>query len=289
MMKISLSTALLSFLLIGTSFIVTAAPAAASTSYSVSVGYADDLRAAPNFPSPWCGGPNVALFASVGDSACAGNGPTWDDGAVMITNTGTTSFTINSLTVLEPNDWCNNTYGAGGCQLWGGYLPFVLAPGKSAIFAQTSGQNFDTSDFGLPGIGPSLTDNCNAGAEQGSATCVNNIATVEFTVNGVESDFKDVGFVLNTGGFDSVNSNPCPDNGNPNSSNDQPGACNESLQWRDISSTCGLTCPGGSGTPTGVPEFSIPLIVLTAISLVGIALVRRATLRTPVPGMQRAS
>jgi len=272
-MKKTLSTALLGFLLVTTSFIIFAPAVRASTQYSVQVGYADDLRAAPNFPSPWCGSPNVALFASVGDSACAGNGPTWDDGAILITNTGTSPITINSLTVLEPNDWC----GSGGCTIWGGYLPFVLAPGQQAIFAQTSGQNFDTSDFGLPGIGPSLTDNCNAGAEQGSATCVNNIPTVEFTVNGVQSDFKDVGFTLDTGGFDSVNSNPCPDNGNPNSSNDQPGACNESLQWRDISSTCGLTCPGGNPTPA-VPEFGFPIVLVAALGLLALVLVRKAVL-----------
>jgi hypothetical protein len=286
-MKSKASTAFVAFLLAATSFIVFAAPVAAgpTVSYTVSVGYADDLRAAPNFPSPWCGGANVALFASVGDSLCAGSGAQWDSGAIMITNTGATSFTINTLTLVEPNDWC----GSGGCTIWGAYLPFVLAPGKSAIFAQTSGENFDTSDFGLPGIGPSLTDNCNAGAEQGSATCVNNTPTVEVTVNSVQSDFKDVGFVTDTGGFDSVNSNPCPDNGNPNSSGDQPGACNESLQWRDISSTCGVTCPGGGGNPIpGVPEFSLPVAVITAIGLLALALVRKATLpRISAPGTQR--
>ena len=200
LMKKSLSTVLLGFLLVTTSFIIFAPAVRATTQYSVQVGYADDLRAAPNFPSPWCGSPNVALFASVGDSACAGSGPTWDDGAILITNTGTSSI-----------------------------------------------------------------------------TCVNNIPTVEFTVNGVQSNFKDVGFTLDTGGFDSVNSNPCPDNGNPNSSNDQPGACNESLQWRDISSTCGVTCPGGNPTPT-VPEFGFPIVLVAALGLLALVLVRKAVL-----------
>lgn len=121
-MKKTLSTVLLGFLLVTTSFIIFAPAVRANVAYTVQVGYADDLRAAPNFPSPWCGSPNVALFASVGDSVCAGSGPTWDDGAILITNTGSSSFTINSLTVLEPNDWC----GSGGCTIWGGYLPFIL-------------------------------------------------------------------------------------------------------------------------------------------------------------------
>src|SRR5271166_3568649 len=63
--KVSISA----FLLLATAFTFVAVPAHAVSPYSVSVGYADDLRPTPFFPNPWCGGANVALFASSGDIA----------------------------------------------------------------------------------------------------------------------------------------------------------------------------------------------------------------------------
>ena len=56
--------------------------------------------------------------------------------------------------------------------------------------------------------------------------------------------FTDSGQVLNTGGFDLAAANPCPGANNPNVG----GACNESLQWRDIG-TSGINNPGGTETP----------------------------------------
>lgn len=265
--KVSISA----FLLLATAFTFVAVPAHAVSSYTVSVGYADDLRPTPFFPNPWCGGANVALFASDGDQ-CGGNQPAWDSGAVMITNTGAVSITISSLTVTTPNEaagLCDS-----GCSIWGGSLPFTLAPGMHAIFAQTVSYNFDTSDNGLSGIGPSLTNNCNAGAEQGSATCLAGMPSVSVDVDGTTSTYNDVGFVINTAGYDVVYSSPCP---NPA---DTTGACNESLQWRDISSTCGVTCPGGNG----VPEFGLSALAVAAFGLAAVFLVRRKVMpRTVAP------
>jgi len=253
--------AISAFLLLATAFTFVAVPAHAVSSYSVSVGYADDLRPTPFFPNPWCGGANVALFASDGNQ-CGGNQPAWDSGAVMITNTGGSSITIQALTVTTPNEAGGSC--DSGCSIWTSYLPFVLAPGKQAIFAQTVSYNLDTSDNGLSGIGPSLSNNCNAGAEQGSATCLAGMPTVSVQVDGTTSVYNDVGFVINTAGYDVVYSSPCP---NPL---DTTGACNESLQWRDISSTCGVTCPGGNG----VPEFGLPVLAVAALGLVAVILLR---------------
>jgi hypothetical protein len=188
----------------------------------------------------------------------------------MITNTGGSSITIQGLIVTTPNESGGSC--DSGCSIWTSYLPFVLAPGKQAIFAQTVSYNFDTSDNGLPGIGPSLTNNCNAGAEQGSATCLAGMPTVSVTVDGATSVFNDVGFVINTARYDMVYSNPCPN------SADTSGACNESLQWRDISSTCGVTCPGGNG----VPEFGLPTFAVAAFGLAAVFPVRKATSLRPL-------
>jgi len=206
----------------------------AFANYTVSVGYSDDLRPSPIFPNPWCGAAVVSLFAGAGD-ICAGGGAAFDGGAIMITNTGLTPITINSVSATVPSAACCS----GPTNIWSGFLPFTLNPGKDAIFAQTVGENFDTSDFGLPGIGPSPFNNCSVGAESTSAECLSNIPTVTTTVGGVGTTFKDTAFVLDTGGYDAVNSDPCFSTGGP-------GNCNESLPWRQI---------GGSGlVPTPEPS-----------------------------------
>jgi hypothetical protein len=194
----------------------------------ISVGYADNLRPTPFFPSPFFGDASVALFAGQDPSVGI------DAGAVMITNDTASNFLITSLEVQMRN-------GAGtDYNLWGSFLGgsgFTLAPGLNAIFTQTGQFNFDSSDNDVL-VPVNSLNNCSVGSLAGMSICTDNAPLV--LLNGLS--FKDTAHVLDTGGFDFVNANPC---GNPN---DRPGACNESLQWRLIGTT-GIGNPGGN-----VPE-----------------------------------
>jgi len=136
--------------------------------YSVSVGYADGLRGAGFFPSPWFGDPNVVF---VGTPPSAGSP---DAGAIMITNTSGGTITVNDITV----DVGGNLF-----DLWGSN---TLLAGQMLVVTQTGFYNFDTSDFS-------------------SAGCPGNngvIPTVKVTVDTVATSFNDSGQVLNTSGYD---------------------------------------------------------------------------------------
>jgi hypothetical protein len=82
---------------------------------------------------------------------------------------------------------------------------------------------------------------------------------ITFSLGGGASQsltFTDFGQVLNTGGFDLVNGINAVCTGGNNGAN-QPGGCNESLQWRDIGTT-GVGNPGGNA-----PEPVSVLLLLT--------------------------
>ena len=150
--------------------------------------------------------------------------------------------------------------------IWG-TLNFTLAPGQDAVFTQTGSYNFDSSD--QPFIsGNSPTNNCSVGALSSTALCLSNAPVVSLVVNGSTVNLSDTGHVLDTGGFDTVNSNPCVGGNNVTGGN-TPGACNESLQWRLIGTT-GVENPGGG---TGVPEPGT--LALLGLGLVGLRFSRR--------------
>jgi hypothetical protein len=190
------------------------------------VGYADNLRPTPFFPSPFFGSPSVALFAGENPATHS-----LDSGAVRIFNDTAADIIISSLVVKMRN-------GAGTTfNLWSSFLPFTLHSGKDAVFVQTSGENFDTSDTDTL-VPVNVTNNCSVGALAATALCTGNPPQV--ILNG--TIFLDTKHVLDTGGFDLVNANPCPDGVN------SPGSCNESLQWRLIG-TSGIEAPGGGVVP----------------------------------------
>lgn len=132
---------------------------------------------------------------------------------MRIVNNGSSSITINSLTV-----------DVAGCtfNLWPSNITVPF--GGQAIFAQTvvasagcglpSGDDFDTSDIGPTGTA-------------GYAGCTNDgvIPTVTATVDGIPTSLNDTGQVLNTGGTDRAS---CP------------SGPNESTQWSLIGGpSCG--------------------------------------------------
>ena len=158
----------------------------AEAGVTVSVGYADDLRPSPFFPNPWAGSPGVSVFAGAPDGG-------YDTGAIMVQNTGSTSTTITNLVV--------DSFGDGASfAIWSSYIGtgIQLAPGGIAIFAQTSGENFDTSD------------------DEGGNPLA--IPVVHLTVDGTTLNLSDTAQVLNTEGTDHLGGNNL----------------NESHAWRPI-------------------------------------------------------
>jgi hypothetical protein len=239
------------------------ATAAFAGPIEVFVGYADNLRPSPFFPTPFFGDPSVALFAGQNPNVLQ-----LDAGAIRVLNTGASDITINDLSVqLNPG-----TGSPVNFHLWGSFLAggFVLHPSQNAVFTQTTQFDFDTSDFGIINgqNGNSPTNNCSTGAFSTMAICTQNAPLVTLTIGGMASVLADTGHVLDTGGFDTLNSNPCVGGNNPAGGN-TPGNCNESLQWRDIGTT-GIENPGGG---SNVPEPAS--LALLASGLVGLRVLRR--------------
>jgi len=158
----------------------------------VYLGYADNARANPNLPVPWLGSPNTQFI---------GNGGSYDSGAIRLDNTTGATITVSDVSTFFPN---HNEAEGQTFDLWGS---FTVAPHGTTILAQTNGQNFDTSDYGIPGF-----------------SCGNlagpNDSPPHITIkvgDGPTTVLSDTGHILDTGGVDSVN-------------------CygNESLQWRAL-------------------------------------------------------
>jgi hypothetical protein len=147
---------------------------AQSSSITVEVGYADNLRPSPFFPDPWQGSPNSTFVGTLQGGI--------DSGAIRIINNAGSPITVNDVTVTLP--------GGQVFDLWGSN---VVPAGANLILTQTSpSENFDTSDFGTLSFPQTYPD--------GDAS---HAAQIDITVNGtVLPTFLDTGHVLTTGGSD---------------------------------------------------------------------------------------
>jgi len=238
---------------------------ARADSYSVFVGYADNLRASGFFPTPWLGASNVVSQSSPSQS--------FDTGAIRIDNTDTIPITITNFTItLNPNP--AGTFASTDVfTIWGS---LTINPGQVGIFTQTASYNFDSSDLGIFGVtasspadlAPSLAGNNGIGGCSSSASilaaanptevakCAANAPVISFMENGTLVVLSDTGQILNTGSYDFVN-------------NSADG--NESINWNLIGSSANR---GG----TGVPEPSTMFLLGSGLlSLCGIT--RRKLIR----------
>ena len=205
---------------------------------TVQVGYADNLRPNPFFPSNFCNG--GLQFDGSSGATCSGQ---FDAGAIRIENNTGADMIVSNVVV---------SFGLINISLWNTGGVFTI-PGSGSntdeVLTQTTTFNFDTSDMNISG-------NNNTAPGNGVIPVVK-ITFTDANVNGgalTILSFNDTGQVLNTGGFDEVNGfgGVCL-----NSPSDTPPNCNESLQWRDIGTT-GFTNPGGT-----TPEPSSILLLLT--------------------------
>ncbi len=211
---------------------------ASADSFSVFVGYADNLRPSGFFPTPWLGAGTVVSQTPPGESL--------DTGAIRIDNTGATSITITNFSVAFNG-------GSTTVAIWN---PLTISPGQTGIFTQTASYNFDSSDFGIFGglppaaLAPTVPGNNEIGGCSSTAAilatdpvdaakCAANAPVVSFMENGNLVTMTDTGQILNTGGYDFING-----------SSDG----NESINWNTIGS-------GASRGGTGVPEPSSLLLL----------------------------
>jgi hypothetical protein len=164
---------------------VTTTPPPPPAVVTVALGYADGATG----PAPWSGSTSTT-FIGEAPQCCLTHGPDngspgYDAGAIEITNSGSSSMTLNAVTA---------DFGGGSSpdhfDLWGGgatgSLPQTVAPGAHVVLTMTSGFNFDTSDL------------------FGEACHVNSgvVPVVHVTVDGATTDYLDSHQILNGDGAD---------------------------------------------------------------------------------------
>jgi hypothetical protein len=212
-------------------------PKASADSITVSVAYADNLRASGFFPTPWIGDSGVVTQSP--------SGQTLDTGAIRVDNTGATSITITNFQVFFPSN--GSTY-----TIWN---PLVIGAGQTGIFTENNfiDTQFDTSDFGIFGGFPpanlepnnadgngntNLIGGCSSATSFMTATqlaqCNAAIPVISFQENGTPVSFQDTGHILDTGEWDFVNNSAFGEDGN------------ESINWNVVGSTA---TRGGNTTP----------------------------------------
>lgn len=183
-----------------------ATAAAAAGGVAVSVGYADTLRADPQFfPTPWEGDPGVVFAGCAPRSACL-----YEGGAVKIDNDTGAAVTIDSVVIRY--DTCVYDIWPRG---------IVIPAGQRLIVTQTvSG----ATDGCQPQLGVMDGSDIGPGGAPWSRSCVNSnyLPTVELRIDGQLTTFSDSAQVLTTGGVDYAYCG-----------NDTHDA-NESLQWSPI-------------------------------------------------------
>lgn len=97
---------------------------------TVSVGYADTLRAPGGHPGIWEGTKNVTFY---------GTRDPYDSGVIKLHNQTPVAATIQRVTV--------DIGTMLGVNVWTKILPVTIPPGAQIILAQTAFYNFDTSDM----------------------------------------------------------------------------------------------------------------------------------------------
>jgi hypothetical protein len=248
-----------------------ASPPNIPSSVVVAVGYGDTERtgACVNcFPSPWCGSPGVQFIGSSTNydgnptdaSNCAGGD--WDGGAMLVTNTGTTSITLTGLTVTLPLPLSGGP-GSPSCplparpvtfNLWFGQQyyygnlsdpaydgsPITIPSGRQAIFAETSSDGSEVCPSGNYPAGPTGGtydfDTSDLNFLSGCTPTTDTVSDPQITFSATgyaPTTYIDTGHTLDTGGIDTGMCNPTAAN---------PEWPNEALGWRIVSSDCGESC-----------------------------------------------
>jgi hypothetical protein len=224
------------------------ATAAKADTFSVYTGYADNLRPSGFFPTPWIGDPGVVSESSGAQS--------FDSGAILIVNTGSTALNISNFTVSNFNN-------GAVYNIWN---PLTIAVGGSGIFTQTSSYNFDSSDNanslppgnifpldpggnGIGGCSSSAAAQAGAGI---SGYCSARAPVVAFTDNSTAYSLSDTGHILDTGNYDFINGSPDG---------------NESINWNLIGNE--------ANRAGGVPEPSTWAMMILGFAGIGFMAYRR--------------
>jgi YD repeat-containing protein len=141
----------------------------------VYVGYADNARPHPAFPSPWQGDPNVVFI---------GGGTPIDAGAVRLDNPGDTPLAIDKVVVD-----LQRTYPFQPTPIFSLWGSFTIPPHGSAILTQTAFPNFDTSDFTIVSCYQTVPLNYQ-------------VPKITVTLGGVSASYLDTAHIIDTFGAD---------------------------------------------------------------------------------------